>query len=542
MRLAIFPVLAVILAWGGWIGITRAQDQRVRLEGRVVDADSGRLLPCRLYVEGPAGTWHVVRPASPEGAAVPYRKERVGSVEVHTALSADPFIAELAPGEYRITAVRGKEYLADTKTVKLAGGRPAQVTLKLRRWINMAARGWFSGETHVHRGLDELPILLPAEDLNVAFPLSYWVTKAFEPPARSDKSVAGRVPEEVIRVDKTHLIWPRNTEYEITSVNGKRYILGAFFIIGHRGLFEQGVPPVGPIGRQARRSGGLLELDKHAWPWSMALVPVLGVDLYELANNHMWRAKFGFSGWGQPAAPYMTVERGEKGWTEWGWIQYTWQNYYALLDCGFRLQPTAGTASGVHPVPLGFSRVYVKLDGELTVEKWLRGLKEGRSFVTNGPMLFVEVNGEGPGHTFRVKGPADYTVAVRAVSSRPLDSIELVRNGVMEKSLPPANRQTARGAYESLVSARLRVKESTWVAVRALERLPEGRVRFAHSSPVFIDVEGKPLRPRRAEINYLIRRVQQEIDRGEGVLPEAAMAEYRQALAAYRKIAAAARP
>jgi len=51
-------------------------------------------------------------------------------------------------------------------------------------------------------------------------------------------------------------------------------------------LFQQTVTP---IAERARAEGALLDLDKHDWPWSMALVPVMGVDLYELANNHIWR-------------------------------------------------------------------------------------------------------------------------------------------------------------------------------------------------------------------------------------------------------------
>jgi len=79
---------------------------------------------------------------------------------------------------------------------------------------------------------------------------------------------------------------------------------------------------------------------------------------------------------------------------------YGFQNYYALLHCGYRLLPTAGTASGVHPVPLGFGRVYVHCPKGFTDEAWVRGLNEGRSFVTTGPMLFVHVNGQPPGTRF----------------------------------------------------------------------------------------------------------------------------------------------
>lgn len=532
------PVVLLIL----WCASSApAQDQLVRLRGEVVDASTGDRLPCRLYVEGPEEKWHFVESASSEGSAVRYEKERPGSVEIHTTLSAHPFVADLPPGEYRLVAERGKEYFPAEATVTL-GKKPAKVTLKLRRWINMAARGWYSGDTHVHRGLDELPNVVLAEDLNLSFPLLAWVTRAYQPPSRGDKSVARDVPARVIPVDDEHLIWPRNTEYEIFTVDGERHTLGAFFILGHRSAFQTGVPPVEAVAREAHEQGGLIELDKHAWPWSMALVPVMNVDLYELANNHMWRAEFGFKGWGEPAASYMDIERDEDGWSEWGWIDYTFKNYYALLNCGFRLRPTAGTASGVHPVPLGFGRVYVKVDGKLTTEKWLAGLNEGRSFVTTGPMLFVDVDGELPGHTFHRRGPGVLTVKVTAASDTPLDRIELVVNGEVVRTLTPPNLKTDAEGYEGKVTMEVSPEASSWLAVRAFEKGPGGRVRFAHSSPVFIDIEGKPLRPRAREVEYLMERVQAQIKRSQGVLPPSAIAEYEKALAAYRKIAVTARP
>ena len=52
---------------------------------------------------------------------------------------------------------------------------------------------WYSGDTHVHRTLDDLPNLLLAEDLNVGLPLTYWVTTAYTPPGSGDKNMAGRV-------------------------------------------------------------------------------------------------------------------------------------------------------------------------------------------------------------------------------------------------------------------------------------------------------------------------------------------------------------
>ena len=91
----------------------------------------------------------------------------------------------------------------------------------------MASRGWYSGETHVHRSPSELPNLQLAEDLNVAFPLTYWVTRGFQPPTAGDKNQSGALPEGLVRIDETHVFWPRNTEWEIFTINGRSHTLGA---------------------------------------------------------------------------------------------------------------------------------------------------------------------------------------------------------------------------------------------------------------------------------------------------------------------------
>jgi hypothetical protein len=381
-----------------------------------------------------------------------------------------------------------------------------------------------------------------ADDLNVAFPLLYWVTEAFAPPRSSARTTAGDAAAKLIRVDATHVIWPRNTEYEIFTVHRKQHTLGAVFILNHREVFDVGVPPVGPVARQARKEGALLELDKHNWPWSMMLVPVMKVDLFELANNHVWRTEFGFPGFGEPAAEYMRVERDRFGFTEAGWLEYGFQNYYTLLNCGFRLRPTAGTASGVHPVPLGFGRVYVHCD-RFSYDAWVRGLDAGRSFVTTGPMLLATVDAQFPGHTFRPKGDGPHTLRVggMALSAVPLGRIEVVVNGEIAARVTPLNRKTTAGGYESPIDAAVKVDGTSWIAVRCYEDRPDRRVRFAHTAPWHVEVPGKPLRPRRAEVEYLIHRVEEQIERSKEVLPEAALAEYREGLEAYRRLREKAR-
>lgn len=514
-----------------------------RVSGEVVDADSGARLAARVYVQDAKGGWHFPRSDDAAGSAVAYQKRsgaNARSVEMHTTLSAHPFALDLPPGRYTVTVERGKEYLPLVREVAVSD-RPVSVTLRLRRWADMARRSWYSGETHVHRALDELPNVVLAEDLNVALPLLHWVTEAFEPPRSTRGAPAPKVEPRVIEVDRTHVIYPRNTEYEIFTVGKKAHTLGAFFILNHRTVFDRGVPPVRPVVAQARREGGLIELDKHNWPWSMALVPLIKPDLFELANNHVWRTEFGFATFGEPAPAYMKVERDARGFTERGWIDYGFQNYYALLNCGYRLRPTAGTASGVHPVPLGFGRVYVHCPEGFSYAAWMKGLDAGRSFVTTGPMLLVEVNGQPAGHTFKQAKAGAYTVKGVAESAVPLSRIEIVVNGEVARTLRPANRRAKGGGYESAVDEAVKVEGSSWLAVRCYEERADKRVRFAHSSPVHIDIAGRPLRPRGEEIDWLVKRVEGQIARSKGVLPKAAVEEYEEALKAYREIARAAR-
>ena len=512
----------------------------VILKGEVVDADTDQLLAHRIYIRGDNDKWYFPKSASPDGSAVVYEKQRGSndSIEMHTTLSAHPFTAELPSGRYTVTVERGKEYFPVTRTVTV-GTEPVGLTIELKRWIDMARLGWFSGDTHVHRTLEELPNVQLAEDLNVSFPLLYWVTKGFQPPGTGDKTTGDKIQPRLISIDPTHVIYPLNTEYEIFTVNGKRHTLGAFFVLNHKSVFQEGTPPVAPIAAKSKQQGGLLELDKHNWPWSMMLVPVMGIDLFELSNNHVWRTEFGFTRFSEAPPAFMNVETDSQGFTERGWIEYGFQNYYTLLNCGFRLRPTAGTASGVHPVPLGFGRVYVKLKDGFDYDAWMQGLDEGRSFVTTGPMLFVTVNNFDAGHVFKQAGQSAeiYSVAGTAQSIHPLERIEVVVNGRVAKTVPARSRKMPSGAYSCKINEKINVASSCWMAVRCFERRPDGRCRFAHTAPFHVDVEDKPLRPRKEEIDFLIKRMQDQIKRNEGVLPEAALGEYRHALEIYKGIA-----
>ncbi len=514
------------------------------LVGRVRDAATGRLLPARVYVQNVAdGTWHFASSTAVDGDAVTYNKQlgKTPSIERHTALSADPFQLTLPPGSYRIWAERGKEWLPTEVVVEISADQPRQeVQLPLRRIVDMAASGWYSGDTHVHRPIAELPTAMLADDLNVALPLTWWVRDSRGVPAASGPPVEPRVRE----VDATHVIYPVNTEYEIFTVDGRRHTQGAVFVLNHKTPLRITAPPVRPVAEEARRQGAILDLDKHSWNWSLMAIPVMDVDLFELSNNHHWRTQFGFPQWTLEHAPpdWPEIERNEHGFTEAGWTHFGFQTYYALVNCGFRMRVSGGTASGVHPVPLGYGRVYVHVDNQFSFARWIENLNAGRSFVSNGPLLDVRFNDRLPGERW-VTEQATTIVRVQgeAISTEPLLALEIVRNGEVVSHMRAAGIAGSEGGWKFPFDTTVEVPGSGWIAVRCFSEIPDKAPAFAHTNPVYIDHAGRPLVPRRRDVAWFVQRMQQELKRNTGVLSPAALGEYREALAVYEKLLSVAR-
>lgn len=547
-RLWIVAVVLLLLA--ALASVSQAaplDDSLAKITLQVVD-EQGAPIACRLYIESSDGSMVTLEEnledASGSGpTACVYRVDRGSSREIHTALSAHEFQFQLAPGSYRISAWRGKEFVPAEEIIEPKAGEAIGLKLVLKRWISMADRGWYSGDTHVHLPIERCRLAQASEDLNVAIPITYWVTDTRETPLLNNRATAPQNPE-LIKLDERTMIWPVNTEYEIFSVAGERHTLGAFFAINHRHPLNLSVPPIGRAIAEARAQGALIDLDKHNWPWSMMLPPVAGVDLYELSNNHIWQTEFLFGNWyPEYIAPWMNIELDTQGnYDERGWLEYGFRNYYALLNCGLRINPTAGTATGVHPVPIGFGRVYVHVDGDLDYESWIAGLRAGRSFVTTGPMLEARINGELPGSTISVTGD-DSSIELSGwiESQERIGLVELLEDGRVVDSWEPEQSQTSSGAWRVELERSMRKEISGWFAVRCWEERVDGRPRFAHTAPFYIAVPNKPQRAWREETQYLLDRVLSELERSREKLDRESIAEFEKAAEFYRGVLETAR-
>jgi len=497
-----------------------------RLQVEIFDQATGQAVNARCYLTDAANKFWAP-------AGVPqYNKPP----ERHF-IAAGKFEISLPPGQYKLQVERGPEYRAVAREIETAAGSTHQEKIELERWINMNVRGWFSGDLHNHRPWREMPMLLLAEDLNLAPTLTQWVWEsdfnAMAPPA-SEAGPAVHV------VDATHAFSVYDTEIERLK-DGP----GAVDLAGLRSPLEfQGYlvsPPNTVFAQEARQQGGYVDAEKITWRDVAALVALGDVDFGGLVYNH-----FNRHGVETETAPWGMIPKENPEYeTPAGMARWAMSIYYRFLNCGFRLGASAGSASGVKPSPLGFERVYVHLTAEFSYAEWFRALKRGRSFATNGPMLFLTVNGSEPGDTIRLpdQGGAAQSkvrklkVHVEASSAGPLDGVEVVWKGKVVKSASPGKDPT-----RAVADCELDANETGWVAARAFEK-PAASIRFAHTSPVYVQVgNGRGTVPEDAKffVDWIDREVKfykgysgfrSEQDR------EAMLEMYRKARAVYGRLA-----
>jgi len=161
--------------------------------------------------------------------------------------------------------------------------------------------------------------------------------------------------------------------------------------------------------------------------------------------------------------------------------------YYRVLNCGLKCAASAGTDSqmdGRRASLPGGSKVYVRTGNPLTYEKWVENYKAGRTFVSNGPLLFLDVNGKEPGEEIHLPAPGAVEVSAKVRSIVPVETLELVVNGKVV-----AQAKAAKDGLSAELRHSLHLDRSSWVAARVWG--PANRLvindskAFAHTSPVY---------------------------------------------------------
>lgn len=167
----------------------------------------------------------------------------------------------------------------------------------------------------------------------------------------------------------------------------------------------------------------------------------------------------------------------------------TYQLWRTLLSAGYRIAIMGGSDYPcIHRELSGAPRTDVIVSGPLTYDAWLEGVRRGRTVVTldGAHRLNLRVNGVGLGGEVAARNGEVQLVSVESEAPEPT-TVELLANGGTVTTLMlPAGRQVA--------TVRLGLSQSAWIAARTLR---------AATSPVYVVVDGRPIRGAPADICYL---------------------------------------
>ena len=188
--------------------------------------------------------------------------------------SAGTAVLGLPAGQYTVIVEKGLEFERLETSVNLNADRTLRLAPK--RWANMAAQGWWSGDLHVHRPPADAKTLLAAEDLNLAvfFTIGnnrdYWRCK--EIPA-----------DPVKRLDSTHVATLLNAEDER---GGGAWMMHNLRMPVDMSAAKRWYPQGRAFVNEAKAQGGWFECEKPIW-WEAPVMAVLEpMDSLGVLHNH----------------------------------------------------------------------------------------------------------------------------------------------------------------------------------------------------------------------------------------------------------------
>ena len=168
--------------------------------------------------------------------------------------------------------------------------------------------------------------------------------------------------------------------------------------------------------------------------------------------------------------------------------------WYRLLNLGYRVSAGAGTDAMANYAslrgPPGDVRVFLETGGAKTPAALYSALKEGRTFVSNGPLLGLELAGLRPGGVLReVAGPVPFRVAMRSPVA--VDHLELVHDGKVIRTFELTGDRRSFDA-----SGDISLPGGGWLLLRAWNDHADPLVLdlypYATTGPIYLELPGEP--------------------------------------------------
>ncbi|MBP7934937.1 MAG: CehA/McbA family metallohydrolase [Phycisphaerae bacterium] len=467
---------------------------KARLKIRILDED-GKPTPAMVRLTWVTGGDVDVRPSNvvdfsaqfdSQGAATSHRiMNTPGGLWGYYWVVPGPFDMVVPAGEWRIIVRRGAEHVPVQDSFTTTSNQTTEKAYTVNRWADLRKLGWYSGDDHVHNRIlsdddaRRLMTYVKAEDIHLA---------------------------NIVKMGDIYRTWFEQRGF------GKEYrVIDGDYILS----------PGQECPRTHQQIGHTISMNITSM--------VRDTDKY---YSYDWVAdtvhqQGGLWGYAHVCGPAFHVHRDMSVSIPQSKVDFVellqfahlgTDLFYDFLDLGFKVTASAGS-----DVPWGGTvgevRVYSFVgDGEFNADRWFEGMKKGRTFVTNGPMIEFKVDEALPGDEVRVSGNRKLRVQARAwgdpARMTPI-KLEIVRHSEVIRAQTGGN-----GQAEVKLDFELDAGCGFWIAARvsAAEGLS------AHTTPVYVVREG--LRFWRPEaVSRLTDKTNGWLDEIEKIVAEAKAAD-----------------
>jgi hypothetical protein len=421
----------------------------------------------------------------------------------------------LPPGKYQVSFTRGPEYTVQTKEITVPKGVDSfQFSFQLKRWVHMARLGWYSADHHVHAAgcshyeSPEEGVKPPdmwrqvlGEDLGIAAVLAWGPGWYHQKQFFTGGADTLSTPDNVMRYDVEVSGFPSSHAGHVVLLQLKEDDYPGTTQIEDWPSWTlpvlQWARSQGAITGYAHSGNGLQPMQATTSLPNDITPKMDGIGANEYIVT-VTNKLLDFYSAGDTPAP---------------WELNMW---YHTLNCGFRTRLSGETDFPcVYDERVGMARSYFKSDSALSYAGYVKAIKEGRSYVSEGNSHIIdfsvnEVEAGTRNSELKIAGNQSVTIRAKvvaklpvqqdeyglAIAQRPIDRqpywhierarigksgkvpVELIVNGLAVDTTEIA----ADGEWKD-IRFNYTISQPAWVALRIYPS--------SHTNPVFVAVNNQ---------------------------------------------------
>ncbi len=465
------------------------------IAGRVLDAESGSVMPATVTIRDAGGTVLTEHPSFRGG----FRSNGL-------------FEKTVAPGPVTVAVSRGFDYIPQTRELTATAGQRHGLEFRLARRSPLRRLGWVGGDNHVHMihgerkvpvGFAQIALAARAEGLDYLSLAQHWsladptpenLTRECEQVSAPDFRISWNLeaPKNYWRGDVTHCAGHGWTVALRGRTPDGRDVISELLTMSAWD-YESFKPPVPNFEMHAliHSAGGIsVYTHPHRWWWGK-WGGTGGFPVEERKRISNMAAELPFDTIAGPSYDAVDIMmQPEERETN----RRALELWFLLLNHGYRMPATASSDTTFdNPgggVP-GRVRVYTRVVGDPTFAAIAQAMKQGRNFITSGPLVLLKIGGHEPGDV--VRAPHGAPLPVRVETWGDATRIELIRNGAVIRSWAPGTPDAGEVSEPG----------TAWYIVRVLGAGP-GQV--AITNPIYFEgADYRAPRPELARVRGTVR-------------------------------------